>query len=140
MNAEAAAILEATAYMTLATSDAQGIPWATPVWFAPDGERAVLWLSDPEARHSRNLHEQPRLAIVIFDSRVASSEAAAVYFEAVAEQAEDGIETFSEYSVIHGRGEWTAAEVTAPSPLRLYRASITERWLLQAGARDRVTF
>ena len=56
MNAEAAAILEETAYMTLATADAQGIPWATPVWFAPDGDRAVLWLSDPEARHSRNLH------------------------------------------------------------------------------------
>ncbi|MDA0171930.1 pyridoxamine 5'-phosphate oxidase family protein [Solirubrobacter taibaiensis] len=137
---EAAAIIAATDYMTLATADADGVPWATPVWFAPEGERAVLWLSRPEARHSRNLRAQPRLAIAIFDSRVQSEDAAAVYFDAVAEQVDDGIGTFSAYSLEHGRGEWTHADITAPSPLRLYRAEITDRWLLSAGARDRVRF
>ena len=137
---EAAAIIASTDYMTLATADADGLPWATPVWFAPDGERALLWLSRPDARHSRNLRAQPRLSIVIFDSRVSSEEAAAVYFDAVAEQVDDGIETYHAYSVEHGRGEWTRADISAPSPLRLYRAEVTERWLLSAGARDRVSF
>ena len=30
-------IIDANSYMTLATADADGRPWATPVWFAPDG-------------------------------------------------------------------------------------------------------
>ena len=137
---EAAAIIASTDYMTLATADADGLPWATPVWFAPDEERALLWLSRAEARHSRNLRAQPRLSIVIFDSRVPSDQAAAVYFDAVAEQVDDGIETYNAYSLEHGRGEWTRADISAPSPLRLYRAEITERWLLSAGARDRVRF
>ena len=137
---EAAAIIASTDYMTLATADADGVPWATPVWFAPDGERGLLWLSRPDARHSRNLLAQPRLSIVIFDSRVSSEEAAAVYFDAVAEQVDDGIETYHAYSVEHGRGEWRRADISAPSPLRLYRAEVTERWLLSAGARDRVSF
>ena len=137
---EAAAIIASTDYMTLATADADGLPWATPVWFAPDGERALLWLSRPDARHSRNLLARPRLSIVIFDSRVSSEEAAAVYCDAVAEQVDDGIETYHAYSVEHGRAEWTRADISAPSPLRLYRAEVTERWLLSAGARDRVSF
>ena len=129
---EAAAIIAGTDYMTLATADAEGVPWATPVWFAPDGERALLWLSRPEARHSRNLRAQPRLSIVIFDSRVASEEAAAVYFEAVAEQVDDGIETYHAYSVEHGRGEWTRgrhhrAEPAAALPRRGHRAVAAQR-------------
>ena len=34
--------------MTIATADADGTPWVTPVWFAPDGPDGLLWVSDPE--------------------------------------------------------------------------------------------
>ena len=37
----ARAIVEANRFMTLATADADGVPWASPVWFAPDGEREL---------------------------------------------------------------------------------------------------
>ncbi len=33
-NAAIAAIVAATAYMTLATANEQGHPWASPVWYA----------------------------------------------------------------------------------------------------------
>jgi hypothetical protein len=74
------------AYMTLATADADGLPWASPVWFAPAGYREFFWVSDPEARHSRNLAVRPQLGIVIFDSRAAISTGQGVYMSAVAEQ------------------------------------------------------
>jgi hypothetical protein len=48
-------IVEANRYMTLSTADADGVPWASPVWYAPDGPDAFAWVSDPAARHSRNL-------------------------------------------------------------------------------------
>ena len=69
-------------YMTLATADADGTPWACPVWFARPDERTFLWASDPDARHSRNIAANPRIALVIFDSTVDPGDAAALYVAA----------------------------------------------------------
>jgi hypothetical protein len=51
-------ILRQTAYMTLATGDGDGLPWASPVWFAV-GDRPS-WFDDdaldcvsPEPVHER---------------------------------------------------------------------------------------
>ena len=76
--------------MTLATADADGVPWASPVWFAPDGYSELLWVSDPNARHSRNIAVRPQIAIVIFDSRQTPGDGLAVYMEARAEQVDAG--------------------------------------------------
>ena len=57
-------LIAANRYMTLATADAAGRPWVSPVWFAPDDD-GFLWISRPESRHSRNLSERPELALVI---------------------------------------------------------------------------
>jgi hypothetical protein len=128
-------IVAANRFMTLATADADGLPWATPVWYAPDGEDALLWISKPDARHSRNLAGRPELAIVIFDSTVTSDEAAAVYFDAVASQAPERVSVYSAHSLAQGLDELTAADVTEPGPFRLYRASIVEAWELGPGDR-----
>jgi hypothetical protein len=37
----------------------------TPVWFAPDGYTTFVWVSRPDARHSRNLAGRPNVGIVI---------------------------------------------------------------------------
>jgi nitroimidazol reductase NimA-like FMN-containing flavoprotein (pyridoxamine 5'-phosphate oxidase superfamily) len=123
-------IIERNRYMTLATADAQGTPWASPVWFAHIDYREFLWVSDPDARHSRNLAQRAELAIVIFDSRVFPDQAAAVYVTATAEETTDGIEAYSEQSVAQGLPPWTLEDVTAPARFRLYRATATERWVL----------
>ncbi|MFL6120526.1 pyridoxamine 5'-phosphate oxidase family protein, partial [Actinophytocola sp.] len=34
-------ILDANSFMTLATADGAGTPWATPVWFATDDHREL---------------------------------------------------------------------------------------------------
>ena len=74
--------------MTLATADAAGVPWASPVWYAPRGYSELFWVSYPDARHSRNLAERPQLSIVIFDSTVAPGHGQAVYMEAEAAQSD----------------------------------------------------
>jgi pyridoxine/pyridoxamine 5'-phosphate oxidase len=131
-------IVDANMYMTLSTADGDGRPWASPVWYAPDGYSRFLWVSRPEARHSRNLAQRPELAIVIFDSTVPVGSAEAVYVEGVAEQVpgpelERGIATFSARSKALGAGEWTAAEVTESAPLRLYRATASAQFVLGPG-------
>jgi nitroimidazol reductase NimA-like FMN-containing flavoprotein (pyridoxamine 5'-phosphate oxidase superfamily) len=56
-------IVDANRYLTLATADGDGRPWATPVWYAHEGYTDFLWVSRPEARHSRNLVRRPEIAI-----------------------------------------------------------------------------
>ena len=132
----ARAIVDAGSYMTLATADADGLPWASPVWFAPAEYREFFWVSDPEARHSRNLAVRPQLAIVIFDSTVTPGDGQAVYMSAVAEQLEDaereaGMRVFAERSAARGLSVWGVEDVTAPARHRLYRATVSEHFVLR---------
>ena len=132
-------IIDAARYMVMATADEDGVPWASPVWFAPDGYTRFLWVSRADTRHSLNLAVRPQLSIVIFDSSAPVGTGEGVYMDAVAEQlteAESAIEIYSRRSVQHGAGEWTVADVTPPAELRLYRATATEQWI---GRRDRRT-
>ena len=133
-------IIDANRYLTLATADGDGRPWAAPVWYAHEGYTDFLWVSRPEARHSRNLASRPGLAIVIFDSTVPVGGAQAVYVEALAEELsgaerERGIAIYSRRSQAHGAGEWRGADVIAPAPHRLYRARASEHFVLQANDR-----
>jgi hypothetical protein len=131
-------ILSSNLYLTLATADEDGSPWASPVYYASDDYADFYWVSDPEARHSRNLAVRPQASAVVFDSGVAIGTGQAVYMALVAEQVrgsgemERGIAIFSRVSVSHGGSEWSAADVSEPARLRLYRATATDWWELEA--------
>jgi hypothetical protein len=133
--ATARRIVDANMYMTLATADADGRPWASPVWYAPAGLTEFLWVSRPGTRHSQNIAGRPEIAIVIFDSTVPVGGAEALYAEAVAEQLsgdelEQGIARFSQRSVEVDGEIWEPARVTAPAQFRLYRARASSRFVL----------
>ena len=106
-----------------------------PVWYAPSADRTELfWVSRPATRHSRNLAVRPKLAIVIFDSTAPVYTGQAVYNDALGgivsdEDMERGMAVFAERSREEGE-EWTIADVQEPAELRLYRAVVRERWIL----------
>ena len=128
-------ILASNLYMTLATADKSGVPWASPVYYAPSADRTELyWVSRPQTRHSRNLAARPELAIVIFDSTAAIYTGQAVYNAAAGGLVGDAdlerrMGVFAARSRADGE-EWTVADVQAPAELRLYRAVVRERWIL----------
>ena len=131
----ARAIIDGGRYMTLATADADGVPWASPVWYAPDGYAELLWVSSPDARHSRNLAARPELSIVIFDSTVTPGQGQAVYMAAHAALADPGrLPVFSERSVAQGMPAW----LTLPDHLSLYHATVTGHWMLGEDRDERV--
>jgi hypothetical protein len=132
-------IIDANSYMTLGTADADGRPWATPVWFAPDGYTDFIWVSRPDTRHSSNIAARPEVGIVIFDSTVQVGQAEAVYVEAVAEQVpaaevEPAIAIFSAVLENDGASPWRVTDVVGSASFRLYRAQATAHYLL--GAKD----
>jgi nitroimidazol reductase NimA-like FMN-containing flavoprotein (pyridoxamine 5'-phosphate oxidase superfamily) len=137
LGAIARAIIDSNRYMTLGTADENGQPWVSPVWYAPAGYRELFWVSSPEARHSRNLATRPQLAIVIFDSTAAINTGGehAVYMSAVADEPEGreldrGIEIFSRRSEEQGARAWSRGDVVPPAPIRLYRAMVSEHFML----------
>jgi hypothetical protein len=87
-------------------TDAAGRPWVSPVFFAADGYRDLYWISAPQATHSRNLAERPEASIVVFDSQAPVGTGQAVYMAVTADQ------------------------VLAPAPYRLYRATVSQHWVL----------
>ena len=128
-------IIDDNRYMALGTADETGRPWVTPVYFAPDGYRAFYWLSSPERRHSRNVAVRPEVSIVVFNSQVPIGEGQAVYMAATAAELrgaelERGIEVFSRVSLSHGARAWTLEDARPPAALRLYRATVSEHWVL----------
>jgi Pyridoxamine 5'-phosphate oxidase len=146
-------IVDENRYLTLATADHEGMPWASPVWYATENYREFLWVSSPEARHSRNISARPEIAIVIFDSRVPEGLATALYMDAIAErlggdELERGLAVFSRRSQESGTSPWRVvdeqdgvaaveegAEQAAPARLlNLYRATATEHSVLDPGS------
>jgi nitroimidazol reductase NimA-like FMN-containing flavoprotein (pyridoxamine 5'-phosphate oxidase superfamily) len=129
-------ILGARSYVVLATADVDGVPWASPVWFAMEDYPELYWVSHPGARHSRNIAVRPRIAMVVFDSTVSPGTGQGVYMTATAEQLTDpgaierGIAVFSRESVREGAGELGLDQVTGEARLRLYRARVHEYWIL----------
>jgi uncharacterized protein YhbP (UPF0306 family) len=131
-------IIEANTYMTLATADADGRPWPSPLWFAHDGLARFVWVSKPDARHSRNLEARSQVGIVIFDSTVGQGEAEAVYAEAEARQLEGAeeeraVEIFNRRSEALGWPSWTVEDVRPPAALRVYGATASALFVLGPG-------
>jgi ribosomal protein S18 acetylase RimI-like enzyme len=123
------AVVDANRYLTLGTSEPDGRPRLSPVYFTHHQYRTFYWVSAPEAQHSRNIAVRPDVSLVVYDSTAPVGKGQAVYLTAVATEvprvdltAECGL------AYAHPRGDgvaFTPDELTAPAPLRLYRARIT---------------
>jgi uncharacterized protein YhbP (UPF0306 family) len=113
-------IIDANRYMTLATADAQGQPWASPVFYATADHTEFYWISAPQTTHSENLAQRPQLSIVIFDSTAPEGTGQAVYLSATAEQVHDD-DLDRALAVYPG---------PVPDPYRLYRATAYEHSVL----------
>jgi hypothetical protein len=132
LDAIARTIVDSNRFMTLATADDRGAPWATPVWYAPEGYREFFWVSKPGARHSENLAARPEVGIVIFDSHLVGGWNA-LYMSAVAAELGDvdrGIGIYSRRSEEQGFPPWTSDQVRPPARHRLYRATVSEWFVL----------
>jgi uncharacterized protein YhbP (UPF0306 family) len=123
-------------YWSLGTADADGTPWVTPVFFTPDGFSHFYWVSSPNTQHSRNLAHRPEAAAAIFDTHALVGRAEAVYFKLTAGQVPDAdlepaLEIYN--SRLPSAKHFTLPEVLAPSPFRLYHATVREHSVLIRG-------
>ena len=124
--------------MALGTADSDGHPWVSPVWFASEDYKHFHWVSSADAGHSRNVAARPEVAIAIFDSTVPVGGAQAVYMSGRAEELagaelERGIDVLGRLSEADAGRRWGLDDVQPPSLFRLYRATVSEHYVLIAG-------
>jgi hypothetical protein len=139
---EFAGIVGAGDYLVLATADAGGTPWATPVYFRADDRHDLLWVSSAAARHSGNIAARPDVAATIFDSTVPVGGARAAYVAGRAGPLDEeaGVAALG----VLNRGlpdgkHLTQDDVRGPGRLRVYRLAVSARWVLVRGGDPRST-
>ena len=122
----ARSLIDQNDIMILATSDAHGVPWASPVFYVPDDAYNLCWVSWKEARHSENIGHRKEVGIAIYFTDPAVD---AVYVAAEASElkSEDDVEFGIGIMSRKPQPEhWqvrSAADVTGSGPWRIYRAT-----------------
>jgi len=138
-------IIKSNRYMNFATCNLNGIPWISTVYFVNDRSYSFYWTSPVKSRHSRNIRNNPNIAINIYDSSAVVDDIAAVYLEAEATEILDPMELLNGMAVFGKQALKSdfirlIKDVTAiankrkdfvnDSPLRFYKASTKKMWLL----------
>ena len=127
-------------YLVLGTVDQAGNPWATPVFYAADGEHRVLWVSSPDSRHSRNIAACPTVAVTVFDTHAPIGKAEALYLEATASLVDDHARPAA-VEILNARlppGQQLDTHDLAPAgPLWVYQANVTQHYVLVRGGDPR---
>jgi uncharacterized protein YhbP (UPF0306 family) len=122
-------IIAENIYMTVATASLDGRPWISPVFFAYDENYNLFWVSSKESVHSKLIRQNPRVAIVIFNSQAREGDGDGVYFEATASELHNVDDIKSAVQVLDKRTTVdmfrikSASEVIGDSISRIYKAS-----------------
>jgi uncharacterized protein YhbP (UPF0306 family) len=61
-------LLEASSLCAIATVGPDGSAYVNTAYFALSPELALVWMSEPEAQHSRNIREHGTAAVAVYDS------------------------------------------------------------------------
>jgi len=133
-------IITENIYMTVATATRDGEPWVSPVFFAHDDHYNLYWVSNKEARHSQNIRENSKVAIVIFDSRAKEGDGDGVYFECEASELTDDSEIITAIEAYNQRATQdefrvsNITEVVGDKLWRIYKAVPRQVTKLSDGA------
>jgi len=125
-------IISSILYITIATSSKDGNPWNSPVYTSYDKDYNFFWVSSPEAKHSKNIAENNRIAIVIYNSTDPEGTGEGVYIQARARVLTDPREIEKALTFHYSRKNKPARPVSyflSHSPRRIYKAVPEKFWI-----------
>lgn len=128
-------IISKILYITIATSSNDGQPWNSPVYSAYDDNYNFYWASDQNGQHSKNISENNRVFIVIYDSTVPEGTGEGVYIQAKANILTEENEIEHALSYLDGRVskkkdlKTRIEQFKGDNPRRVYRAIPENVWI-----------
>jgi nitroimidazol reductase NimA-like FMN-containing flavoprotein (pyridoxamine 5'-phosphate oxidase superfamily) len=135
LNKRAKEIIEKILYITIATASRDGTPWNSPVYSAFDEDYNFYWVSDQNGQHSKNIAENDKIFMEIYDSTVPEGTGEGVYIQAKAYKLESpkDIEYGLMYLVerVNKRKDPKprVAEFQGDNPRRVYKAVPEKVWV-----------
>jgi general stress protein 26 len=135
---DAARIIKAIEYLTIATVDDSGRPWNTPVYSAFDLALNFYWASDRRSVHSANIVRNPNVFLAIYDSTVPAGTGEGVYVRAIASMLEARDVVSAALKVLDQRegGEHTPEQFLGEMPRRVFSARATDVWINGDGEKN----
>ncbi len=126
-------IIKQIRYATLATVTPDGLPWNSPVAHEYDSDLNVYWVSDKEGQHSKNVTNNSRVFIVIYDSTVPEGDGEGVYIQASVEQVTDPDEILKVRRIKKGSDfEQSPDSLLGESVRYMYKATPEKVWMNDA--------
>ena len=125
-------------YITIATSDKNNQPWNSPVYSAFDKNYNFYWASWRENQHSKNIKENEKVFVVIYDSTAPESTGFGVYMRGKARQLEkkDIVEIIKSLKLLYSRKNKKPRkpeEFLAIFPRRIYKFVPEQIWVNSEG-------
>lgn len=127
-------IISKILYITIATSTKDGTPWNSPVYSAYDENYNFYWASDQNGQHSKNIRENNKVFIVIYDSTVPEGTGEGVYIQAKAHALTDENQIHEALGYLYRRKgqdlhKRDAKEFLGDYPRRIYKAVPEKVWM-----------
>jgi uncharacterized protein YhbP (UPF0306 family) len=135
----AKAILNKILYITIATTSKDGQPWNSPVYSAFDENYNFFWASDQNGQHSKNIKENNKVFLVVYDSTAPEGTGEGVYIQAKASAITDEKEIAHAVKYLDGRTNKQKDPVTriagfqGAMPRRVYKAVPERVWVNDDG-------
>ena len=129
-NKRAKEIIKKIQYITIATSS-NNQPWNSPVYSVHDEHYNFYWASWKENVHSKNIRNNPRVFLVIYDSTVPEGTGEGLYVKATAKELEKVEELEKALSLLYERKTYKRdwSEFTGDYPRRVYKATPEQAWM-----------
>lgn len=128
-------IIEKILYITIATVSKDGQPWNSPVYSAFDEKYNFYWASDQNGQHSKNIAENNKVFLVIYDSTAPEGTGEGVYVLAKAHMLTDENEIRDALGYLDGRVSkqkdptTRVSEFQGDMPRRVYKAVPEKFWM-----------
>lgn len=140
--ATAQAILDKIIYATIATSEADGTPWAAPQFIAYNKDsKAIYWCAARHSQHAQNISNNHKAYIVVYDSSVGPGEGSGVYIRTVAHEITNLLEAKKAMTELIERHQgipyWTFEDTQASdSSVAVFKAKIQCAWVNEGHEED----
>src|SRR3989344_1813135 len=130
-------IIDSIKYLTLSTASNNGSPWKSPVWDVGDEKYNLYFGSAKKTKHTKNIRDNGKGFVVIYDSRAPEGSGEGVYMTAKVKELTTDKEVKRAIEVMFKSDpKISASQFLGKGPLRLYLVKPQKIWMNDAEKKD----